>query len=756
MKNIPEKDETIWLVKSGDRILGPYSGEEIKNKLHEKELVVIDEVVMPMRRWRYIRDEPAFALVVEEVRKSHLSMREDTATGNAGTQTGTNTGTTDIAEESMAHHSDDHTATLTPTPTSTPTPEHSRESSDSNTAINKGLDFSSVDIAKANNPHATNANRNESSRASESGSRNQSQSQNQNRNQGQSSPNFHLVPDPNAPPPRSSSNDVDARSQRQGSVQGQQAASGGAATSSSSVQDAVVISETTNETSSPRVAVKSYGYGDDHRVRQDLSRISSFVWTLTIMILIGVGGIFWRIQSQKTSQSGVTNVNALVNQAREAWSLGDFQGALTLFKKVSEFGYQETSQMIDWAILQIRFGDYVATPIVLLETAPFNRLNPVDQESRLKLTTLQGLAYLIEATKNFDIKKFDRARAFFKAALETDPRFIPALFNKSVTDYFDPGFELKAKRTELVKAFEHIAEIAAGRDPTVENASRMMVALVSMKDNGDKYMARDMVTYLDNHRGNLIQFWQEATLLRAAAFARAEDLSSAEVQMRFMLRADPYVTDEHFVDPLLFTAPLEWHALQGYCEDAVNAIAKGGGRQAVHKQPDPVIYAAQFYCQYKAGERREEARANLRNLEKQYPLDPLFRGLAAYVVMPFTEDDARARVSTIKNETSMDSIGEIEDWGLLKALRGRLCKAGDNDCLIESAEAAYSLSPKGAYLFVAAARGAWAKANEKDKAGSSGEAETLRDFARTKMVDLEKTAPHYVPFLKLRAEMRGR
>lgn len=82
--------DTLWLVKSGDRVLGPFNTAEVIRRLRAKELVVIDEIISPQSRWRHIRDENVFAAVVEEIRTGLMTIRDDTEVGdsnNAGTPT---------------------------------------------------------------------------------------------------------------------------------------------------------------------------------------------------------------------------------------------------------------------------------------------------------------------------------------------------------------------------------------------------------------------------------------------------------------------------------------------------------------------------------------------------------------------------------------------------------------------------------------------------------------------------------------------
>jgi tetratricopeptide (TPR) repeat protein len=94
-QNDSKKNANIkhWLVKSGDKILGPFTYDEVAEKLRSKELVSIDEVVTPQSRWRVIRDEPAYKDVVEEVRRAQMSTREDTEIQGSTSQTHTVTQT---------------------------------------------------------------------------------------------------------------------------------------------------------------------------------------------------------------------------------------------------------------------------------------------------------------------------------------------------------------------------------------------------------------------------------------------------------------------------------------------------------------------------------------------------------------------------------------------------------------------------------------------------------------------------------------
>lgn len=78
VENRPTPRVDSWLVKSGDRILGPFDTQTVGHKLLSREIVIIDEISLPMGRWKLIRDEPSFSQVVDESRRLLMNGREET------------------------------------------------------------------------------------------------------------------------------------------------------------------------------------------------------------------------------------------------------------------------------------------------------------------------------------------------------------------------------------------------------------------------------------------------------------------------------------------------------------------------------------------------------------------------------------------------------------------------------------------------------------------------------------------------------
>ncbi|RME16104.1 MAG: hypothetical protein D6797_05210, partial [Bdellovibrio sp.] len=71
-----QDNAALWLVKRKGKVLGPYSKIEIGYLLEKGDLDFLDEVQRPFQRWNFIRDEVAFASIVEEVRRKR-SQSED-------------------------------------------------------------------------------------------------------------------------------------------------------------------------------------------------------------------------------------------------------------------------------------------------------------------------------------------------------------------------------------------------------------------------------------------------------------------------------------------------------------------------------------------------------------------------------------------------------------------------------------------------------------------------------------------------------
>ncbi len=90
-----DRKEKCWLVKSNGKILGPLSFDEMVDKVLTREIVVLDECIKNLGRWKFVRDEQQFVKAIEELR-SHPPLGEETKTEGLSSNTQTITETADI------------------------------------------------------------------------------------------------------------------------------------------------------------------------------------------------------------------------------------------------------------------------------------------------------------------------------------------------------------------------------------------------------------------------------------------------------------------------------------------------------------------------------------------------------------------------------------------------------------------------------------------------------------------------------------
>lgn len=72
--------ERKWMIKSENRILGPYSFDQLEDLLKKKQISLIDEVRDMDSRWMYIREAEALKPIVELIRKDIAASDDHTKT----------------------------------------------------------------------------------------------------------------------------------------------------------------------------------------------------------------------------------------------------------------------------------------------------------------------------------------------------------------------------------------------------------------------------------------------------------------------------------------------------------------------------------------------------------------------------------------------------------------------------------------------------------------------------------------------------
>ena len=88
----------LWLVKSGENLLGPYTERQIHDLLRDRVIVPLDEVAKPCGRWTYIRNETNFKKILDELQSKNSRFLNDDSTTKSGEDTSTQTETNTDAE----------------------------------------------------------------------------------------------------------------------------------------------------------------------------------------------------------------------------------------------------------------------------------------------------------------------------------------------------------------------------------------------------------------------------------------------------------------------------------------------------------------------------------------------------------------------------------------------------------------------------------------------------------------------------------
>ncbi len=593
---VNEKDESIWLVKSGDRVLGPFSKDEIKNRLMDRDIVVIDEITTPNKRWRYIRDEPAFALIVEEIRKAHLNAREDTELGTVS--------------KTFDDHMD-RTGNFEPS---------------TSTGFSRVENIRDAEIVEESTaiPHPAK---------------------------------------PGAPP-----------------------------------------------------QMRSYGSASDQRVQQEASRGGRVIWISAFVILAVATFMFIRLRSAPAPNNVSGTSAELLAAAVKARTLGDYRQVIRIYEQLRTKPKVEPGMLVDLATLRLKVGDSSTPASRILDSIQQKKLS---SGVKARFYTATGLNAVIEDN---DVAQ---AKSEFDRALNADRSFAPAAFNRAMMEYIDPNFDFTdlGRANKLGLEFARISELP-GLNISGQNAAKIMVALIRLKSR-EVTFAKDTKEYLDGLQKTLVQYWQEASFLRAYSRYLSGQPAQAARDLRITLGADPFVTDEHVTDPYLYLAPISWQTLRPMCEEMYNEINARAARK------DSTVEAMFQFCRFKAGDDQEAAREAIKDLEARSISDPLVRSISAYMVMGLSPDQARAKVSDATDGVS---------WDLGRIIRGRLCGRDDLPCLHRTFRET-AMMPTSVYFYIGAAR----------YFRSIGDP-AQNVLAKDTVDSVERRSPHYIPLLEYRAE----
>ena len=70
---LKKAEDRVWLVKSSDTIIGPFTTAELAQNVRTKNVGLLDEARTPNNRWLFVRDIPEIQSTI-----SKLAQQEDT------------------------------------------------------------------------------------------------------------------------------------------------------------------------------------------------------------------------------------------------------------------------------------------------------------------------------------------------------------------------------------------------------------------------------------------------------------------------------------------------------------------------------------------------------------------------------------------------------------------------------------------------------------------------------------------------------
>lgn len=94
-----------WIVKCENKILGPYNFEQIEDLLSKKQISLIDEIRDSQTRWLYIRENPEFKKIIDDVRLQIDSKNDATTAQQSASLSTTGTHSTGESLQPTNHGS---------------------------------------------------------------------------------------------------------------------------------------------------------------------------------------------------------------------------------------------------------------------------------------------------------------------------------------------------------------------------------------------------------------------------------------------------------------------------------------------------------------------------------------------------------------------------------------------------------------------------------------------------------------------------
>lgn len=288
---------------------------------------------------------------------------------------------------------------------------------------------------------------------------------------------------------------------------------------------------------------KVYGVADTNKKSLvSLQRI--FRWCATAALVVGFSFFFFykgkqqELSFDQYKQSAIGNINA-----------GDFEKArIDILNALSIKEDNELLFLI--ASLDLNTGD---------SANAFKNFELLKHRTNNSQALSQIYNYLgVISLKNYNLS---RARLEFETALEQNPRFVQALYNRGVVDYLENKFE---------PAFQNFvqATVHGGLDGTIllSIADVLPKRNANLSNDEKQSSVRTYLGFIQKHIQSFHVFRQE--LFIAAAYLNSILNNQIEVERNIKLALDtaPDLTSQHVMDQALYRGLISWDLISEWAD----------------------------------------------------------------------------------------------------------------------------------------------------------------------------------------------
>lgn len=448
---------------------------------------------------------------------------------------------------------------------------------------------------------------------------------------------------------------------------------------------------------------QSAGSIDERRIREEADKGSRWMWGLTVLVLMVVGGVWGakKYQIEHTRSQGVDVVTTGLSLFQD----GDYAASLEILKKTynSEPTRKEIWFPLAAMLVQIE-GQTVEAKRLLQKVIDERTDNPA------AAWTAMALAQMTDGD-------LTGAGESLNKALAIDSDFLPAKSNLGV---------LALQRKDYPSALRMLNQVYTGGLRRGEILVQLVAAQIfSGKSPVDADALNTVLRTVQGYLRTSTDYQQEMRLSELyLTFLRNEVNENAlEAGIRRVLDVDPYQTED-FRHPILVVRPTaDWAHTGTWCKQL---------SEAGQNIPSGVALAA--ICQFKQGQALQ-AKASIEKAINQSPRDPLLQAVYA-AILRATGFGGEASVA-LGRAIELDRKGE---YLLPVLLQARFClEREDLECANSYWMKVLQIEPKLPAAKIGLAQVYWARQ-------SKVEAQKL-------LQEVGAIAPDYRPYLRLKRVM---